>query len=358
MGRITWLSLGLLVASAAGCSFSRSSSGEGPGTDGGFVPDVNLPSDHTLISTDVPVANADAFCDAITATPNPLPPDILILLDRSLSMADDINDKTCAGGCGANSKWSLMTAAINQAVGASETKIKWGLKFFGNDNGTTCGVTAGAAVAPGLMNAAAIATAIGNTAPATSTPTTAAEESAGQYLGTLTDQNPKFVLLATDGQPTCGTSGGAGGGADDANAIASVMSVATLGFQTFVVGIATTGMGMADMTLNAMATAGGRPQAGTSKYYPVANGADLVAAIEAIQAMAALTCTYDLGGRPSSPDQVGVFIDGQPATQGTDWMFGPNDSTVVLTGATCQAVMAGSVQSVQIYLPCGIIIIP
>lgn len=356
MGRITWLSIGLLVASAAGCSFSRGAGGEGPGNDGGSVPDVNLPTDHTVISGDVPVANPDAFCDAITATPNPLPPDILILLDRSLSMADDINDKTCAGGCGANSKWSLMTAAINQAVAASETKIKWGLKFFGNDNGTTCGVTANAAVDPGLMNAAAIAAAIGNTAPATSTPTTAAEKSAGQYLATLTDQNPKFVLLATDGQPTCGSGGATA--ADDANAIASVMSVATMGYQTFVVGIATTGMGMADMTLNAMATAGGRPQTGASKYYPVANAADLVAAIEAIQAMAALTCTYDLGGRPSSPDQVGVFIDRQPATQGTDWMFGPNDATVILTGATCQAVMSGSVHSVQIYLPCGVVVIP
>ena len=42
-----------------------------------------------------------------------------------------------------------------------------------------------------------------------STPTRAAENAAVTYLTQLamTDQNPKFIVLATDGQPNCPASG-------------------------------------------------------------------------------------------------------------------------------------------------------
>ena len=40
-----------------------------------------------------------------------------------------------------------------------------------------------------------------------STPTRAAENAAVTYLSTLTDPNPKFIVLATDGQPNCPASG-------------------------------------------------------------------------------------------------------------------------------------------------------
>ena len=61
-----------------------------------------------------------AFCDAITATPPVLPPEILILLDRSQSMRNDVTDQGCGPGgnedCGPLSKWTQMTVAINKAV--------------------------------------------------------------------------------------------------------------------------------------------------------------------------------------------------------------------------------------------------
>jgi hypothetical protein len=251
-----------------------------------------------------------------------------------------------------------MTAAINQAVTGSQDKVRWGLKFFGNGTANSCNVTSGAAgtaVAPALDTATAVAAAIAGTGPATGTPTTDAEMSAAGYLQALTDPNPKFILLATDGKPTC--AGGSNVADDSPAAIAAVGTVAGMGLNTFVVGIATTGMGTADTTLNTMADMGGEPQTGTTHYYPVASTADLVAAIEKIQAIAALTCTYDLGGAPTDVDGVKVVVDGQQLDPGPDtWKFSTDQKTITLTGSTCAGVMSQTVQKVQIFLPCGIVI--
>ena len=359
---------GVLVGGAtSGCSFQKadtsSLTGAG-GTDG--VPDGGAGSVDLVPQGDGPVfvseVQTEVFCDAITATPTPLPPDILILLDRSGSMANDINDQGCGShgnsDCGAASKWSQMTAAINQAVMGSEGNVRWGLKFFGNGAANSCDVTSGAAgtaVAPALNTASAIAAAIAGTGPATGTPTTNAEMSAASYLQSLTDPNPKFILLATDGKPTC--YGGSNTADDSPAAIAAVAAVAGGGLNTFVVGIATTGMGTADATLNAMADMGGEPQSGTTHYYPVMSTAELVAAIEKIQGIAALTCTYDLGGAPTDTNGVKVLVDGQQLDPGPDtWKFSADEKTITLTGSTCAGVMAQTIQKVQIFLPCGIVI--
>jgi len=52
--------------------------------------------------------------------------DILILLDASTSMNDDTTDTPCDGGCGVNSKWAQVTAAIDQVVGDTDDRVKHG----------------------------------------------------------------------------------------------------------------------------------------------------------------------------------------------------------------------------------------
>ena len=99
----------------------------------------------------------------------------------------------------------------------------------------------------GANSAAAIAAAIaartdanGNVTNGSRTPTRAAEDAAVTYLRGLTDPNPKFILMATDGQPNCPASGNSSGD-DTPGAIAAVTAAATAGFPTFVVGHLRTG---------------------------------------------------------------------------------------------------------------------
>ena len=131
-----------------------------------------------------------------------------MVLDASGSMNEDLANQSCTGGCGANSKWSQMTAALTQVVAQTDTTVNWGLKMFA-DSGT-CGVSNNVSVPIGASNATLIANAItgrtdvnGNVANGSNTPTRRAEEAAVAYLSTLTDPNPKYILLATDGMPNC-----------------------------------------------------------------------------------------------------------------------------------------------------------
>src|SRR5882672_929249 len=98
------------------------------------------------------------------------------------------------------------------------------------------------------------------TCPATSparpggrTPTAAAVMSGATYLNGLADPNPKYILLATDGEPNCaGGRQGGGGGTDRAGAVAAVRMSAAAGIPVYVVGIGNVTASVT--TLNMMAT--------------------------------------------------------------------------------------------------------
>lgn len=74
-------------------------------------------------------SSLDANCAAVNQGAVRLPPDILIVQDKSGSMKDSA-DGTCTSNCGTKSKWSQVTAALNQVVGMTDTSVNWGLKFF------------------------------------------------------------------------------------------------------------------------------------------------------------------------------------------------------------------------------------
>lgn len=330
--------------------------------------------------TDGPPSTADANCGARSKSVMKVPPDILIVLDRSGSMNDGINNMPCRpdGGttgptmsCGPESKWALTIPAITQVVGETDTEVNWGLKFF-PDNTNACNVNTTALVPIGPGNAAAIAAEIatataanGGVVPFNGTPTRSAATGATTYMQTLTDMNPKFILLATDGLPTCpmsgagGTMGGAGAG-DAAGATAAVAAAATAGFPTFVVGIATAG-GTADTTLSEMANAGGLPRMGTPSYYPVTSAADLSAAIRTLVGVAA-SCTFQIGPAPTTDGttnlgKINVFGDGTEITRDPTHTNGYDytDATmnaIQVHGPLCDQILSGAIRDVTVTFIC------
>jgi hypothetical protein len=340
-------------------------SGNGGGGSGGMLPPIIIDG-----GTDVRIgSNPDLNCGARSKVAEKVAPDILIVLDRSLSMNESISASDggmgCGMNCGMNSKWAQIIPAINEVVGQTDTMVNWGLKFF-PDSQMNCSVGTGNAVAVGPGNAGAIRDAI---AAATSTnggvngfggtPTRTAEDSASAYLATLTDPNPKFILLATDGQPTCLNNNATT--PDDVAATAAVEAARVAGFKTFVVGIAT-GTGMANTTLGNMANMGGLPRTGvTPTYYPVSSQADLAAAIRTLIGVAA-TCTFQIGAPPSSDgttrlDAIDVFGDGSPIdrdtthTNGYDYVDASMMSIEVF-GPLCEQIMRGDIREVAVTFRC------
>jgi hypothetical protein len=382
---LTTRTLAIVVAvTLGGCSFSPEKKGGagGYGNNGvGGHPDLqgiggsgNLSTGGTGNEAQLDGGN----CGVLDRPLVMLPPDVLIVLDRSGSMDNDITDKGCStmdggvgmttGNCGLNSKWGIMTPAIKSVVSATENDVNWGLKFFANAGDSACGVDTRAAVNIAAMNATNVNNAImmqtntaGGISGGSRTPTRAAITNASTYLRGLTDPNPKFILLATDGQPNCPANGNTGND-DSPAAIAAVQTAYQNGIPTFVVGIATTGMGMADATLTSMAMAGGYPQAGSPAYYSVDSQQALTDALNAIVTKVGGSCLFALGATPTnngstSHDKISVFADGNMVTKDTThaggWDYSdPSHNSIQLYGQLCQDVMSGQVKVVNVVYQC------
>src|SRR4029079_4698645 len=125
-------------------------------------------------------------------------PDVLIVLDASGSMNNDIDDNVCSnGGCAATSKWARLTPGLTALVAANDATVNWGLKLFA-DADSTCGVAQTIAVIVRPMHATPIAAAIaarttadGSLVNGSRTPTRAAVSAAAAHLASLDDGNPK-----------------------------------------------------------------------------------------------------------------------------------------------------------------------
>ena len=363
----------------AGCAFNANTAapgaegvvGTGTGTvssvvDGGLIDlggsrgtDLRSSSSGTGSTSSQGAPSATANCGASMYGLEMLPPDVLILLDRSSSMDDGTNNMPCAGTASCQSKWTQVSAAVSQVVGQTSASVRWGLTYFPSGTGFGCGVDANVSVPVADDAASGIMSSIAATSPGGLTPTAAAVAAASTYLAGLTDPNPKYILLATDGQPNCGSTDPLGD--DTPGAVQAVTGAKAKGIGVFVVGISTAGTN-ADTNLNQLAMAGGYPQAGTTAYYPVSSSADLVTALGTITKKIASGCTFPLGKVPPAPDNIGIYADGTKLARDTShangWDYDAGMTSVTIFGATCDALMAGRIKTVQAFIGCGVDVIP
>jgi von Willebrand factor type A domain len=373
MSRFNGLSKFLLLSALAGCGFSPGdaaaptgaggstvsgaggSNGVGASSGIGASPGIGLSSGA---GGDVGIGGSS--CGQTNVQVKPEPPDILIVQDKSLSMNQDASGQDCnTAGC---SKWEQVSAAIDAVVTATDTSVNWGLVFFGTD--MQCGTTSRPVVPIAAMNGAKVQMAFATNQPSSYTPTASAVTAAVTYMKTLTDTNPKYLLLATDGLPNCGQQQGGRGGnitADDSPAAEAAVSAAkSAGFPTFVVGIATDSDQMATDTLNTMATNGGYPQAGAAtQYYSVSDTASLEAALSKIVGMVA-SCTIPLTNVPSNLSNVAVSAQdssGKPVEIQQDptngWSYtNANKDVIQLNGTACDNLQSGAYSNFQFLYAC------
>ncbi|MEA2700702.1 MAG: hypothetical protein QOI66_4973 [Myxococcales bacterium] len=300
-----------------------------------------------------------ATCGVKTFGLDKVTPDLLVVLDKSGSMGETPDGQLCLTltgiNCGPTSKWPQMTAAINQVVGQTDGSIRWGLKLFPED--FICGISTNIAVPVADQTSGAIRNVIAAVLPNGGTPTRGALAGASLYLSSLNDGHPKYILLATDGEPNCGVSGDQNA-SDAAAAVSAVRDSVALGIPVFVVGIGN--VVDAQATLAAMAVAGGRPQAKTPSYYPVSNTADLVSVLGTIGGLID-SCSFNLGSVPPDPSNVAVTADGTkvPAdpTHRNGWDYAAGQTAVQLYGSWCDASRAGQVKDIKATYGCpGIIV--
>ena len=279
-------------------------------------------------------------------------PSVMLVLDKSGSMvsdatgfwdhdADDANDDGIADADPAmmqaatpkitrwNSLWTVVDLIVNNFNGS----MNLGAILFPSKSAVVdyseiaCVVNSEPEVPVGPMNAAAIIAAI---PPATAdkeviqggTPATRGVKAAITELEGAPADQPKFMILVTDGAANCQEN------APDNTILfemydealaPTVQAAADAGIKTYVVGIdisqevsGGTKDGNPDNTntyerLNALAIAGGVPRAGDEKFFNTTNQDELEAALQMIS-MQILSCTLDLDPSPVYLEYVEVTV--------------------------------------------------
>lgn len=291
--------------------------------------------------------SAVACGKTITIDTTPVQPDILILLDRSASMTWSLTaDSNCAAGV---TTCSSRSAAVVSAVGAIVTdnpKINWGLALFPTSDAATCSISSTPQVAISASSASAIKSQLAAFTTSLSTPTASIINVATAYLKKVNDGRNKAILLATDGLPNCG-SGQDWASNDMTGATDAATAAKKAGFPVYVIGI-----GPSVSNLNSLAQAGG-----TGSYYPATSTTALSAALQSIATAASLTCTFKANTVPPDKDLALVYVDSNLVAKddSNGWMFDPSDATnatIVLTGSTCENMLAGATSQVQIVFGC------
>ncbi|HEY3359918.1 MAG TPA: vWA domain-containing protein [Polyangia bacterium] len=281
-------------------------------------------------------------CGGQSYAASKVPPNVLIVLDRSSSMNDAI-----AGG----TKWSVAKAAIADLLAAHGGEIRFGLALYpGQDQTCATGQSCGAGavfVDPGDATAvSSINTFLGGAHTCSfGTPTAEELTALESYAGLEDAGRANYILLITDGQSTC----------NDPIPVVTALQSQTPAVKTFVVGF---GSSVDPVELNGMAQEGGTAIAGGPPYYYVAGDAASLGAAFATIAGSVLSCSYTLSGVPPDLDKLYIYENQQPISRDTahagGWDYDAATNQVTFFGAACQALQSGQVTDLTIVYGCPI----
>ena len=290
----------------------------------------------------------------------PKPAEVLLVLDRSGSMENELDS--------GETRWDAIVPTLVSAVEATAAGIWWGLKSYPElDDTESCSpesIVPTIHVPIAADGAGTVTTAIEATTPlGDGTPTGDAIRFGLQHLRerAMQSDNPKFMLLATDGEPNCPD------GDDDDEVDALDYTVAALtearmaGFPTFVVGVDTTDDDTVE-NLNAMADAGGRPRAGEPRFYLASTQAAIEQALSEITGEIA-SCIFELDPPPPVPDNIAVDFNGMRAARDPSlkngWEYTKADhSQLEVYGAWCERIKSEGQSRVNIKYGCPMTEIP
>jgi hypothetical protein len=268
-----------------------------------------------------------------------VPPNVLIVLDRSDSMNDPINND--------GTKWQVALAAINTILATYGDQVRFGLALFPGENqscsqGMSCGpgvvfIDVGAGTSMGINDFLAQASTCHFGTPTAEMLTTLVTD---PQLGDT--QRSNSVLLITDGMSTC----------NDPVPVVTMLRGRTPEVRTFVIGF---GDAVDPQELTDMAQAGGTARMGTPAYYQADSAADLGNALGSIVG-SVLSCSYQLDARPPDPDQLYVYFDrtlvGRDAADMNGWDYDMATNQVTFYGAACDVLKTGQVTDLAIVYGC------
>jgi hypothetical protein len=306
---------------------------------------------------------SDNSCDKLDLLAKPKSPRILIVLDRSGSMILPPVER-----------WTPSVNAVTKFTAELTETVKFGLMLFpapgaanpatdwtqfvpglGGAAGMNGGCTPGKINVPIELNSAdEIAMTLANSRPDFgATPTSSTLDAAlailGAPVGPDSTNEPAFIVLVTDGQPTCGASGAMTSPEDIAATNAALDKLTEAKVKTYVVGFGIDAVGAPAMEQFAM-------HGGTEKFYPVENEQSLVAELTRI-AGALVPCEYELKDPITKPEFIRVQIDGETYKYQEDWEVDGNKIVLRPDAAACNKLRDAKVHALKITKECDVVVV-
>jgi hypothetical protein len=354
-GRTSWFNgyramrvAALVLVGVAGFGCRHGTLQDDAGGTGTFGLDGGIPGDGGVGATPITgpgagdggawLPTADNNCGKIGLGKSYLAPEILVVLDRS-----------------ANANTTFMSA-VAAVITKNADDIDWGLYTFpANGSACTDDTVSTTIDLPPLSGAAThvIAHLIAAGTGSGGTPTAAAIDVAAAAMLSRTTVTPKFLLLVTDGAPTCaGRTAPLSADPTQAqvDAVAAIAAAKAAGLPTLV---AAPSAATDVAALNALAVAGGYGAPGEirfategtiSNWFNPTSGSD--------------SCTASLGvASPPVPDRVSVILDGAmvPRDRSRSMGWDYTDSTqrsITLYGTWCTMWLAERTVKLDIYYGC------
>jgi hypothetical protein len=368
--KATWLLSPFLVVACAGCSAATKGPTRGDsaretapaGTSAGSSaagPSLSTTDNPAALpATAAAIGGNGASSDAEKCGEHHFdlerkPAELLLVLDRSASMKD-----APSGASSSTPKWDLLVPAVNEVINATDASVSWGVKMFPEGTGSECdasAVTDHIDVDVAAMNAPNVAAAVTSSMPeGNGTPTADAIDRGLAYLRSRTSDNPKYILLATDGEPSCPKP------SDDARTLAvkAVANAAAAGIHTFVVGVATTKSSattaLSDMAIAGMEARNEDPNPLATRYYLANTKDELVASLKQITGQIS-GCTFSWDQPPPVPGNIAVKVGGAKAprdsTEGWEYVD-RNYKSIEVHGSWCDKIKTTGANVVEIVFGC------
>jgi len=294
---------------------------------------------------------------AITSRPT----DVLVLLDRSSSMDTAF---------GSGSRYQAVAGVLSQIVTTYQSHVRFGYMEMpgrvGCDAQSDACCASLPAVALGLGNAQAMVSALAEAAPlGGATPTAAALLAARLYYGALDDGvTNRYVLMATDGVPSCTLSGTPWNGTNSTSvpcqdALVQVQGLVSGGVHLLVLALGSDAVSSPGEVgcLDVLASAGGTAlEPGNTSYYSATTPERLDLAIEQIfGVLGQPSCILAI---PPTEDRssVDVFLDGQEIPFGAKdgWHWLDYSWNIQITGAYCQQIQQFQVNGFEARYGCPV----
>ena len=281
------------------------------------------------------------------------PADVLLVLDRSKSMIQHTVPPD------AKTRWDAVVPALTAVINETNIAVSWGLKLFPEGEGAECSATSVTDALPAQImprNAATVTGIITQTqALGNGTPTGDAILKATAYLQGRGVPN-QFILLATDGDPSCPGDGDAA----EQLAISAITAAKAAGFPTYVIGVLDAVEDKSKFPiLNAMAEAGGTALSDNPiapKFFQAYSEVELTNALKAVTGQV-VSCVFEFEKRPPNEKNIGVQINGawieQDPGRAEGWEYTSDQFLgLELFGDACEQVKDATENKLAIIFGC------